>query len=409
MHVTKYLLIGGGLAAGRAVEGIREDDLNGPITLVGQEQHLPYNRPPLSKGYLREEQALEEIYLETQEYYREAGVTAFLGVTVETLDLEAKEAHLSNGELITYEKALLATGGTPIMLDIPGADQEGVHTLRVIENSTALQSAADTYDRAVIIGAGFIGMELAASLTELGVDVSVVELKAHIWPRFADAELAGFFQAYFEEMGIDFYLEDTVEKIHGDHRVERVTLASGQELAADFVCIAVGIRPNTSLAEAAGLEVDDGVIVNEYLQTSDPDVFAAGDIANYPDPYFSKRRRVEHWGQADYTGALAGLNMTGVREPYTLLTYIWSELFDLHLEFAGDHTEADEQVQRGDFEDEIFTRFFLKDNRLTAYFAISPEDDELAAWNQLIEEAVDLSDKKEQLTNPDVEPETLLP
>jgi NADPH-dependent 2,4-dienoyl-CoA reductase/sulfur reductase-like enzyme len=186
-------------------------------------------------------------------------------------------------------------------------------------------------------------------------------------------------------------------------------LASGKTLAADFVCIAVGIRPNTSLAEDAGLDIADGVVVNEYLQSSDPDVFAAGDIANYPDPYFDKRRRVEHWGQADYTGALAGLNMTGVREPYTLLTYVWSELFDLHLEFAGDHTEAEEQVQRGAFEDESFARFFLKDDQLTAYFAVDPEDDELAAWNQLIEEAVDLSDKKKRLTNPNVEPEMLLP
>ena len=407
MKSTKYLLIGGGLAAGQAVKGIRKEDSDGGIILVNQEPYLPYNRPPLSKGLLRGEQSREDVFVESREFYDEQDVERILGVIVGALDLDAKEATLSSGEVIAFEKALLATGGSPIRLEIPGDDLPEVHTLRTVDDSLAIRKAAEGHERAVIIGAGFIGMELAASLTELGLDVTVIEMRPQLWPRFTDEALAGFFQDYFTERGITFHLDETVEEIQGTAHVEGVQTASGEVIPADFVCIAVGIRPNVGLARAAGLDVDDGVIVNQYLQTSHPDVYAVGDIANYPDPYFDKRRRVEHWGQADYTGALAGRNMAGARQPYDLLTYVWSELFDLHLEFAGDESEADEMLQRGKFEDTSFTRFFLKDGRMTAFFAINPESGVLGEWNRLIKERVDLSKREDALTDPDFDPADL--
>ncbi len=407
MKSTTYLLIGGGLAAGKAVKGIREEDPEGAIILVNKEPRLPYHRPPLSKGLLRGKQAKDEIFLESEEFYDEQGVTTILGTTVESLDLDAKEATLSNEEVIAFEKALLTTGGTPILPDFPGSDLPEVYTLRTVVNSLAIREAAETHERAVIVGAGFIGMELAASLTQLGVDVSVVEMMPQLWPRFTDEALAGFFQDTFVDRGITFYLEETVEKILGTEHVEGVKTASGKSLPADFVCVAVGIRPNVALAEEAGLDVNNGVIVNKFLQTSHPDVYAAGDITNYPDPYFDKRRRVEHWGQADYTGGLAGRNMAGAEQPYDLLTYVWSEIFDLHLEFGGDETESDEMLQRGEFEDESFARFFLKDGRMTAFFAVNPDDDDLGAWNQLIADEVDLSDRKDALTDPEFDPTEL--
>jgi NADPH-dependent 2,4-dienoyl-CoA reductase/sulfur reductase-like enzyme len=407
MKSTRYLLIGGGLAAGQAVKGVREEDADGGIILINKEPYLPYNRPPLSKKLVRGEKTKDEIFVESEAFYDEQGVDRVLETTVELLNLENKTATLSNGEVITFEKALLATGGTPIKLDIPGSDLPEVYTLRTIDNSLTIREAAETHKRAVIIGAGFIGMELAASLTELGVDVTVIEMMPQLWPRFTDEALAGFFQDYFTERGITFYLDETVEEILGAEHVEGVKIASGEEITADFVCIAVGIRPNVALAEAAGLDIDDGIIVNEYLQASHPDVYAVGDIANYPDPYFDKRRRVEHWGQAEYTGALAGRNMAGAEQPYELLTYVWSELFDLHLEFGGDETEADEMLQRGAFEDGSFARFFLKDGRMTAFFAVNPEDGTLSEWNRLIAEQVDLSDRKKALTDPEFDPAEL--
>jgi NADPH-dependent 2,4-dienoyl-CoA reductase/sulfur reductase-like enzyme len=404
---TTYLLIGGGLAAGQAVKGIREKDPNGDITLVNTEPRLPYHRPGLSKKLLRGEQTEDDVYLESEAFYDEQEVTTILGTTVTSLDLDANEATLSSGEVIAFEKALLATGGSPIELGIPGSDLPEVHTLRTVDDSLALQKAAEKGERAVIIGAGFIGMELAASLTQLGVDVTVIEMMSQLWPRFTDEALAGFFQDYFAERGIRFQLHEKVEEILGANHVKGVKTASGKEIPADFVCVAVGIRPNLALAEEAGLDVDNGVIVDEHLQTPHPDIYAAGDIVKYPDPYFDKRRRVEHWGQADYTGALAGRNMAGAEQPYELLTYVWSELFDLHLEFGGDETEADEILQRGKLETESFARFFLKDSRMTAFFAVNPDDDDLGAWNRLIAERVDLSDRKEALTDPNFDPADL--
>ncbi|MGC9358580.1 MAG: NAD(P)/FAD-dependent oxidoreductase [Anaerolineae bacterium] len=407
MRSTKYLIIGGGLAGGRAIDGIRELDKEGSIILVGKEPRPPYNRPPLSKSFLRGEKPREEIFLESESYYREEGVDLLLGITVESLDPEKKQVTLSNGEIISFQKALLATGGHPIEPPIPGMALEGVHTLRTVENSAAIREEAQQGRRAVIIGAGFIGIEMAASLTQRGVHVTVIEMRSHLWPEFVDETLAGFFQDYFEEQGIHFILNETAEEFLGEEHVTSVLTKSGDEIPCDFVCVAVGIKPNVALAQEAGLEVDGGVVVNEYLQSSHPDIYAAGDIANYPDPYFNKRRRVEHWGQADYTGDLAGRNMAGAEEAYDLLTYVWSEEFDLHLEFAGDHTEADRKLQRGEFGSDSFARFFLKGGQMTAYFAINPDDDELSAWNSLIEEKADLTGKEEQLQDPGFDPADL--
>lgn len=408
MKSTKYLIVGGGLAAARAVEAIREQDPEGAITLVGEESEVPYHRPPLSKGFMQGEQPREKIKVKPPEYYEENDIRLLLGTKVERLDPTQREAHLSNGETLRYEKALLSTGGSPILPGFPGADLSGVYTLRTVEDAEAIRDAAQEGRRAVIIGAGFIGMEMAASLTELGVDVTVVEMLSHLWPQFVDESLGEFFQERFQKKGIDFYLDEKVEEIRGEEHVESVVTESGKEIPADFVCVAVGIQPNMELAKKAKLEYTDGVLVNAYLQTVDPNIYAAGDIMNYPDPYFGKRRRVEHWGQADYTGDLAGRNMAGAGEPYDLLTYVWSNIFDDHLEFAGDHEEHDQVVQRGEFEDGSFTRFFLKNGRMTAYFAINPEDADLATWQELIKEEVDLSGREEQLADPSVAPESLL-
>ena len=409
MESTRYLIIGGGLAGGRAVDGIRHMDAEGAITLVGQELEVPYNRPPLSKELLQGQETREAIKLKPREDYEAQGVRLLLGTKVEHLDPDRKEATLSTGEKLHFEKALLATGGTPIRPGLPGSDLPEVFTLRTIDDAEAIQALAKPGKRAVIVGAGFIGMELASSLTQLGVHVSVVEMLSYLWPQFIDAELARFFQDRFHERGIEFYLNEKVVEIQGEAHVTGVRTASGKALPADFVCIAVGIRPNLELAVEAGLDHADGVLVNAHLQTSHPDIYAAGDIANFPDPYFGKRRRVEHWGQADYTGALAGRNMAGANEPYDLLTYVWSSIFDDHLEFAGDHDDQDRMLQRGRFEDGAFTRFFLKNDRMAAYFAINPDNDDLPTWQQLIVEGVDLSGKEAWLTDSSVDPKSLLP
>jgi NADPH-dependent 2,4-dienoyl-CoA reductase/sulfur reductase-like enzyme len=276
----------------------------------------------------------------------------------------------------------------------------GVHYLRTIDDSKAIVAEAGQGKRAVIIGAGFIGMEVASSLTQLGVKVAVIESMPHIWPRFADASLAGFFQDYCKQKGVTFITGDTVTEIRGSGRLSSVITKSGKELPCDFLCIAVGIVPNVELAQQAGLKVDNGIVVDEYLRSSHPDVYAAGDVANYMDPIFGKRRRVEHWGHAEYCGQLAGGNMAGASSKYDLLTYVWSDIFDLHLEFAGDESEHDSVLLRGSFKDKSFTVLYLKQNILTAYFAINVSSKEFPPMQRLIKQKKDLSAKEPQLQDP---------
>lgn len=397
---AKYLLIGGGLAAGQAARQIREAEATGSIVLVGQEPYVPYDRPPLSKEFLRGEKPREQLFFDPESFYRDHGIELVLGVAVQEMDAASKTIRLANGDVLAFDKALIATGGRPVRLKIPGADAPGVHYLRTLDDSAAIAAEAIPGRRAVIVGAGFIGVELAASLTQKGVRVTVVEAAPHLWARFADPTLAGFFQDYCARKGVVFYTNERVSEIRGDGRPSAVVTRAGRELPCDFVCVGVGIVPNGELARQAGLAVDGGVLVNEFLQSSHPDIYAAGDVASYLDPVFGKRRRVEHWGHAEYSGQLAGRNMAGAREPYDLLTYVWSDVFDLHLEFAGDESEHDQIVVRGLPEDGAFTVLYLKDGALKAYFAVTGDSGELPTLQRLIRTGTILVGREAQLQDP---------
>jgi len=404
MKSTKYLLIGGGLAASQAAKQLREHDPHSRITLVGEEPYVPYDRPPLSKEFLRGEKPREEVFFDPEPHFHDHDIALALGVAVRQLDLTTKTALLANGEAIAFEKALIATGGRPVHLELPGGDLPGVHYLRTLDDSAAIAAEAGPGTRAVIIGAGFIGMEVAASLTQKGVQVTVIEAQPHIWARFADPTLAGFFQDYCAQKGVTFQTNEMVTEIRGPDRPSSILTRSGKEFPCDLVCIGVGIVPNVELAQQAGLKVDNGVVVNEYLQSSHPDIYAAGDVANYLDPVFGKRRRVEHWGHAEYCGQLAGQNMAGAGNTYDLVTYVWSDIFDLHLEFAGDESEHDQVLCRGGFQDKSFTVLYLKQNVLTAYFAINTGSKEFATLKRLIRGKKVLAGREAQLQDPTVPP-----
>jgi NADPH-dependent 2,4-dienoyl-CoA reductase/sulfur reductase-like enzyme len=391
---TTYLLIGGGLASGQAAKQLRESDPHALITLVGEEPYVPYDRPPLSKEFLRGEKPRTALFFDPDQYFHDHRIDLVLGVAVQQLDLATKRAILANGEAIAFEKALIATGGRPVRLKVPGADLRGVYYLRTLDDSAAISAQATQGRRAAIIGAGFIGMEVAASLTQKGAQVTVIEAQPHIWARFADATLARFFQDYCTKRGVTFHTDELVAEIRGEGRASAVVTRSGKEVPCDFVCIGVGIVPNAELAEQAGLKVGNGIVVNEYLPSSHPDIYAAGDVANYLDPVFGKRRRVEHWGHAEYSGQLAGQNMAGARNPYDLLTYVWSDIFDLHLEFAGDETEYDRVLSRGGVGNRSFTVLFLKQNVLRAYFAINASSKEFRVLQELIRRKKDISGKE---------------
>ena len=396
MPSVKYLLIGGGLASAEAAKQVRRVDAEGSIALVSDEAQLPYNRPPLSKEYLRGE-ATEPLEFASAADYEELRMTTELGSAVTALDAAASTATLDNGEVYSYEQALLATGGSPVRLPVPGADLAGVYYLRDAGDADAIGAAAKEAKRAVVVGAGFIGLETAASLRQMGLDVTVIEIADAIWPRFADRNLAAHVQALSEARGVKFLTGNPVEGFEGDGGSVSAVLAGGTSVPCDLAVVGVGIRPNTGLAESAGLEVDNGIVVDEQMRTSAPNVFAAGDVANYPDPIFEKRRRVEHWGHAEYSGQVAGANMAGEEMRYDLLTYVWSDIFDLHLEAAGDEGESDTSVVRGDVEAGSFTVLYLKEDRMTAYFSVNTPAREFPVFQRLIRRKKDLAGRLDDL------------
>lgn len=401
MKTAKYLLIGGGLASGEAAKKIREKDPQGIILMVGDEPYVPYHRPHLSKEFLRGEVAREKVFFDPEKFYQDHKIDLSLGVAVQKIDPARKTVHLADGEDISFEKALIATGGRPVRLNIPGSDLSNVFYLRTLDDSANISAQTRPGTKAVIIGAGFIGMEIAASLTRKGARATVIETQSHIWPRFADPTLAGFFQDYCTQKGVTFITNDVAAEIRGRGKASLVFTRAGRDLPCDVVCIGVGIVPNVEPAQEAGLEVKNGIIVDEYLRCSHPDIYAAGDVVNYPDPYFNKRRRVEHWGHAEYTGKLAGENMAGGKSSYDLLTYVWSDIFDLHLEFAGDESEHDEVLVRGRFQDQKFTVLYLKKNVLTAYFDVNGNSADFSVLQDLIRNKKDLSSKKSQIQDPE--------
>lgn len=396
----KYLLIGGGVASHYAAEEIRKKDSSGSITIVGEEPYLPYDRPPLSKEFMRGDKPMADMFFEPEDFYREKNIKAVLKTSVQKLDLQKQVATLSNNESVTFERALIATGGRPIKLKIPGADMPGVHYLRNIDDANAIAKEVEAGKRCLIIGAGFIGIEVAATLTQKGAVVTVLESQPQIWSRFMDETMSSFFQNYCTERSVTFSTNQTATEIRGTGRPSSVITKAGKEIPCDFVCIAVGIVPNVELAQQAGLEVNNGVVVNEFMQTSNPNIYAAGDICNYPDPIFVRRRRVEHWGHAKYSGQVAGLNMAAVATKYNMLSYVWSDIFDLRLEFAGDETSHDRVLLRGKFEDKSFYAMYLKDNVLTAYLSVNTSPKEFPTLQRLIQRKKDLTGKDDVLKDP---------
>jgi NADPH-dependent 2,4-dienoyl-CoA reductase/sulfur reductase-like enzyme len=397
MESVKYLLIGGGLASNRAAKTLRQKDPEGSICIVGEEAHIPYNRPPLSKEYLRKENSREKLFYDQKEYYEEKSIELKLGCHATELNLTNRTVNFEGGDGIEFEKAFIATGGRPVKLNLPGGDLDGIYYLRNLDDTEAISAEAQSGKSAMIVGGGFIGLEVAASLAQMGLEVHVIESESRIWSRFTDESLSKFFMDYCKEKGISFHTGDVISEFKGDMKVSSVVTGLGEELKCDFAVIAIGILPNTELAKEAGLDVDNGIVVNRFLQTSHPDVYAGGDCANYPDPIFNKRRRVEHWGHAGYCGNLAAQNMVGSQIEYDHLTTVWSDIFDLKLLFGGNEHECDRVLLRGSMEEKAFVAFYLKGNITRAYFSVNSDMKLLRYYQRLIKENVDLENREAQL------------
>jgi NADPH-dependent 2,4-dienoyl-CoA reductase/sulfur reductase-like enzyme len=399
-----YLIIGSGIAGYNALKELLQLKPNSKIIMVSSDKYYPYDKPPLSKDYLRGKLEKDMLFFESDDFYKRDNLEVILNKSVERIDTGSKEAILSDGNTISFNKALITTGGRPRKLNIPGS--ENALYLRTLDDSDKIREAASKSKNALIIGAGFIGVEVASSLTTLGVKTTVVEVMPYIWNTFVDEKVSRVIQQYLESKGISFILNDSLKEIQGKSAIT----SNSRRLETDMLLIAVGITPNVELAKESGIQVDNGIIVNEYLETSAKDIYAAGDIANIFDPREGRRKRIEHWNNAEYTGKLAARNMAGNREAYNFISSIWSDIFDIHIESAGETRNYDEYVIRGKFESQRprFSVIYLKGGTIKGYLAINRNVKEIVALNKLIQKQVEVSSKKDKLVEESFDLQKLL-
>ncbi|NMM15602.1 MAG: FAD-dependent oxidoreductase [Cellulomonas sp.] len=363
------VIVGAGLAGASAAGSLRVEEFTGRIILIGDEPHLPYERPPLSKGYLLGNDELETAFVHPADWYAEHAVELRTDVEVVALDRAAHEVVLAGGERVPYGKVLLATGSEPLRLDVPGGDLAGVLTLRRIEDSQRLKDAYTRASRVVIIGGGWIGLETAAAARAAGLEVTLLERGELPLIRVLGLQVATVFADLHREHGVDLRTSTVVAEILGvDGVVTGVRLGDGSTIDTELVVVGVGIRPCTELATASGLEVDNGILTDEHLRTFDPDVFAAGDVANATHPMLRRRLRVEHWANAIRQGELAGRTMLGRDDVDDRSPYFFSDQYDLGMEYTGyvEPGDADRVVFRGDVAAREFVAFWLAGDRVLA-------------------------------------------
>ncbi|MDD7937968.1 FAD-dependent oxidoreductase [Actinomycetospora lutea] len=363
-----HVIVGAGLAGAKAAETLREGGA-GRIVLIGDEQERPYDRPPLSKEYLQGNAGRDAVYLHPADWYAEHGIELRTGVRASAVDRDAHEVVLADGERVGYRTLLLTTGSSPRRLPVPGTDLDGVHLLRTLGDSDTIAAAIRSSSRMVVIGGGWIGLEVTAAARIAGVAVTLIESAPLPLLRVLGPEIAEVFAALHREHGVDLRVDTDLAGIRGqDGRVTGVRLADGTEIDADAVVVGVGITPNTDLAEAAGLEVSDGVVVDARHRTSDPDVHAAGDVANLWYPAFERHLRVEHWDNALNGGPAAARAMLGDDTEYDHLPYFFTDQYDLGMEYTGYVApgEYDEVVVRGDLSSREFVAFWLAGGRVLA-------------------------------------------
>ena len=360
-----FVIVGAGMAGGKAVETLREEGFDGRVVLLGAEPERPYERPPLSKDYLRGEAERSSVYLqEDAGWYGEHDVELRTAAHVASLDVAARAVVLADDERIDYDALLLATGAEPRRPPIPGTDLEGVHVLRTLEDSDALRGVLDAGGRLVVVGAGWIGCEVSASARQRGMDVALVEPQSVPLEGVLGPELGAFYRDVHADHGVQLHLRTGVEAIEGDGRAERVRTSDGTVLDCTAVLIAVGVAPRTGLADGV-LDVENGILVDASLRASADGVFAAGDVANHDHPLFG-RLRVEHWANALEQGPSAARAMLRSDVVYDRVPYFFSDQYDVGMEYAGHSLPGDEVVFRGDPATREFIAFWMRDGRVTA-------------------------------------------
>ncbi|MEU1689917.1 FAD-dependent oxidoreductase [Micromonospora sp. NPDC005707] len=403
-----FVIVGAGLAGARAAQTLREEGHDGGVVVIGDEPDRPYERPPLSKGLLTGGAELDSVFVHEAGWYAEHDVDLHTGARAAAVDRAAREVRLADGQHLRYDKLLLATGASPRDLAAPGTDLDGVLRLRTLADSRRIAGALVDGAHLVIVGAGWIGLEVAAAARQRGATVDVVETAALPLRRVLGDEIAQVFANLHRDHGVTFHFGAQVQEIRGTGRVSSVLLADGTELPADAVVVAVGVRPNTELATAAGLAVENGIHVDASLRTADPDVYAAGDVANAYHPLLGRRLRVEHWANALHGGPAAARAMLGQPVSYDDLPYFYTDQYDLGMEYAGHAPPGafDRVVVRGDVAKREFIAFWTAGGRVLAGMNVNVWD-VVPSIRRLVTAAhpVDL----DRLADPDVPLDELQP
>ncbi len=406
MAAATFVIVGAGLAGAKAAAELRERGFDGRVVLVSAETEVPYERPPLSKEYMQGKAEKSEAQVYAPELYHDQQIELLEGVSATALDASTSTVRLSNGADIQFDKLLLATGSEPRRLDVPGAELDGVMYLRTFADADAIRAAAESGSRAVVIGSGWIGSEVAASLRQLDVAVTVIDPAALPNVRIFGPEIGEFYRDVQLQHGVTMRLGEGADALIGDGRVRAVKTSTGDEVDADFVVVGIGVTPRVQLAADAGLDVDNGVLVSATLQTSDPNIFAAGDIANELHPFYDRRIRVEHWAAALNQGPLAAGSMLGDTKPYDRIPYFYSDQYDVGMEYSGYTTSWDKVVFRGDRAGGEFVAFWIDDDRVVAGMNVNVWD-----VNQHVQALIRSRAKidLDRLTDTDTPLESLIP
>ena len=396
-----FLLIGGGLASAHCAAELRKRGAEGSILLVGREPEPPYERPPLSKEYLRGEAERADAYVNPLSWYEQNEVELLSGRNVMSLDLEARTAKVQGGEEVAFDKALIGTGAMVNILRVEGAENEGIHYLRAFGNSDAIRADAEAAEHVVLIGGSYIGTEVAASLAARGTRCSIVAMEEVALSRSFGEDAGRWFQQRLEHHGVEFHGGEELQAFEGDGRVGAVLTKSGLSIECDAVVVGAGVRADAMLAQRAGLEVDDGVLCDAKLRTSVPGIYAAGDCCSYDSVVHGRRLRVEHWDVAMQQGMHAAANMLGADADYEVVPYFFSDLADwASLEYVGPARDWDEEIWRGDRAGGEFSVWYLKDGRVAGALSVGRSED-LAQARRMLADRVDVAAARETIADAD--------
>ena len=400
--MTGIVIIGAGHAAGQAAASLRQAKFEGPITIIGDEAHVPYQRPPLSKQYLAGTQLADKVYLRAEKFYADKDIQLMLGTRATQIDPSTKTINLDNGETIAYEKLLISTGSRPRKLSIEGSDLSGIHYLRTMDDVDGIRADVKPGANLVIVGGGYIGLEVAAVGIELGMNVHVLEMEERILQRVTTPEMSAYYHKLHTDRGVHIHTQTGVTGFSGNDSVEKV-LCGDENFNADIVIVGIGIIPNIEIAEEAGIHCDNGIVVDDHCRTSDPDIYAAGDCTNHPNPLMNKRLRLESVPNAMDQARVSTANMLGDDKIYAAIPWFWSDQYELKLQMVGFSADGDSQVLRGDMDTHQFAIFYLKEGKVVAADAVnSPK--EFMLCKQMIGKSADPA----QLANPETDLKSLL-